>query len=202
MFDNCFSLQHVPAFTMNTTTAMNCTEMFSGCGGVKTVGALNLSKVEGRYFMPELWVSLQSYAATGSRICLDLSDLELTASELNTIYTDLATISDVNRTISTATVGTSDPIVATFTTTASHGWIPGQYVTVAGISPANFNGSGQIRSVPASNQFTLALSAYPRTAYVSGGSVTHDTRVDVHDTDGAASDNPAIATAKGWTVIS
>jgi hypothetical protein len=200
MFYGCGTLEHVPAFTMNTTTQVDGAYMFGDCDGIKTFGAMNLSKVVGKGVQSGNNNAMYSYSATNSRVCVDLSYLELTGAELDTIYGNLATITDTDRTISTATCGTSYP-TATYTTTASHGWVPGNRVVISGITPSQFNVSGEISSVPAANQFRMRLTTYPA-GYVSGGTVTHDTRINVSGTDGSTSDTPSIATAKGWTVYS
>jgi hypothetical protein len=197
MFRGCKSLRVIPDFTMNTTTTMDCDLMFSGCDNVRDFGALNLLKVKGYRFLDTR--PLERYAATNSSIQVNLMDAELTGSELNTVYTNLATIADVSRTISTITYNW-DTFVATYTTTVNHGWVPGKRVMVSGVTPVHFNVGMEIRTVPALNQFTFTLSGQPASDYVSGGTVDHDTEVDVSGTEGIASDTPSIATAKGWAV--
>ncbi|MFA6313933.1 MAG: hypothetical protein WCV99_07035 [Sterolibacterium sp.] len=59
---------------------------------------------------------------------------------------------------------------ATITTAAAHGYVSGQPVTIAGVSPGAYNGTYQIVVVDATH-FTYALGADPG-AYVSGGSLT------------------------------
>ncbi len=60
--------------------------------------------------------------------------------------------------------------VATITTNTAHGFVTGQPVTIASVSPAAYNGTYQIVVVDATH-FTYALGTNPG-AYVSGGSLT------------------------------
>jgi len=55
-------------------------------------------------------------------------------------------------------------------TSAAHGFVSGQPVTIAGVTPAAYNGTAQILVVDATN-FTYALAADPG-AYTSGGTLT------------------------------
>jgi hypothetical protein len=198
MFLDCGQFVEIPAFTMNTTTTMECGAMFDGTNA-RRVGAMNLLKVKGARFLSTQ--GIEKYSATNSRIVVDLSDSELTGAELNTAYTNLATITDTDRTISTITYNW-DLMQATYTTTANHGWVEGMRVSVSGVTPAQFNTGEEIEDVPAANKFMWTLTSVPASDYVSGGSVAHETWIDVYDTEGSTSDTPSIATGKGWMVVS
>lgn len=51
--------------------------------------------------------------------------------------------------------------VATFTTTASHGFRKGERITLSGVADASFNGNPTIASVPSATTFTVAQPALP-----------------------------------------
>ena len=60
----------------------------------------------------------------------------------------------------------------TLQTSAAHGFVSGQPVTIAGITPAAYNGTSQIVQVAGNpSQFTYALGTNPG-AYTSGGTLT------------------------------
>lgn len=71
---------------------------------------------------------------------------------------------------SRAASGVLGAYTATITTATAHGFISGQPVTIAGVSPAAYNGTYQIVAVDATH-FTYALGSNPG-AYTSGGSLT------------------------------
>jgi len=71
---------------------------------------------------------------------------------------------------SRAASGAAGAYVASITTSAAHGFVSGQPVTIASVSPAAYNGTYQIVVVDATH-FTYALGADPG-AYASGGTLT------------------------------
>jgi hypothetical protein len=66
------------------------------------------------------------------------------------------------------------PIV-TMTTAAAHGRSVGDQITISGATPAQYNGTFVVLSVPTSTTLTFSLSPQymPTTNYVSGGSYTY-----------------------------
>ena len=60
--------------------------------------------------------------------------------------------------------------VVTVTTTAVHGFAVGQYVVIAGVTDASFNGTFAIATTPAANTFTYAQTAANATS--GGGTAT------------------------------
>ena len=58
----------------------------------------------------------------------------------------------------TLTSLTSSSTTATGTTSSAHGWAAGQYVVIAGASPAAYNGTYRIESTPTSTTFTYAFA--------------------------------------------
>jgi hypothetical protein len=78
------------------------------------------------------------------------------------------TVTNTARTVSNKALTSN---VATLTTTAPHGFVAGQYVTVAGVD-ATFNGTYVIATVPTGSTLTYAKTAADVTSAASGGSVT------------------------------
>lgn len=72
----------------------------------------------------------------------------------------------------TATTGTSWAAqVATFTTTANHGFEIGNTIVVTGATPVGYNGTYTILSTPTTTSFTVAMVSAPG-AWTSGGTIT------------------------------
>lgn len=66
------------------------------------------------------------------------------------------------------TTTSATPFQTTCTTLAAHGLVAGQNVTIAGVTPAGFNGTYQVLSVPTTLTFTISVTGNPG-AWVSGG---------------------------------
>lgn len=62
--------------------------------------------------------------------------------------------------------------VATFTTSAAHGWVAGQETTLAGMSPTSWNGFFRIAATPSSTTFTVHIAINPGTATAFGTATT------------------------------
>ena len=99
---------------------------------------------------------------TSNKVIYNFSDPSLLASSYAT-YGDASAFYQV-----TAASGTGT--VATYTTSAAHGFIIGQVVTIAGVTPYAYNIVGTITSVPTTTTFTVASNAAG--TYVSGGLVS------------------------------
>jgi uncharacterized repeat protein (TIGR01451 family) len=76
--------------------------------------------------------------------------------------------------------------VATYTTTAAHGYVAGDVVTVAGVGVVGYNGTMTVTAVPAATRFTGEL-ATAGLAPSGGGTVTEQCTTTSH-TDGALFD--------------
>jgi hypothetical protein len=61
--------------------------------------------------------------------------------------------------------------VVTMNTSAAHGLVPGDYVSVTGISPVGYNGVYVVATTPSVTSLTYALASNPG-AYSSGGNIT------------------------------
>jgi hypothetical protein len=66
----------------------------------------------------------------------------------------------------------------TITTSAAHGFLVGQTVTITGMTPSGYNGTFAITSVPSATQFTYTLATNPGTA-TAFGSATDPTLLTI-----------------------
>ena len=82
-------------------------------------------------------------------------------------FTTTATAAATNTAI---TATTATPFQTTCTTLAAHGLVAGQNVTLAGMTPAGFNGTYQVLTVPTTTTFTISVTGNPGTATVFGTS--------------------------------
>jgi hypothetical protein len=207
MFRFTSGLVFLPALnTANVTTVAN---MFTASGSsgalLREITELNLSGITS---VANNLLGLGSTSATsagqltrakitGNKWTQSFQNCSMGATQLDEMYTSLATLNPAitnvsgNGTTVTVTVGTANisPFVA------------GRSVTITGVNPVAYNISGTVASVnTGAGTFTITNAATG--AYVSGGTatVTSDVIITVTGNPGTTSDNPAIATAKGWTV--
>jgi hypothetical protein len=98
---------------------------------------------------------------TQNKVIYNFSDTALTS-------TAYATYGD-NQLSYAITAASGTGSLVTFTTSATHALIPGQLVTLTGVTPFSYNISGTVSTVPATNQFTIVSNV--NGTYVSGGVV-------------------------------
>ena len=99
---------------------------------------------------------------TKNKVIYNFSDPSLLA-------TSYATLGDASVFYQVTTASGSGTAV-TYTTSAAHGFVVGQTVTVSGVTPYAYNLVGTIASVPTTTTFTVTSSAAG--TYVSGGLVS------------------------------
>jgi hypothetical protein len=215
MFAECLALAYLPAFTMNTSVAYY-TDSYDYARGwfaadngnyaaLRRIPALDMSKQLGTLLNNEdYYLSLSSIGPlTGLRTALNLYTMSISATELNAVYTALATLSTATKSV-TGAVSTSDGPFdwITYTTGTAHGYVAGQAVTITGASPSGYNVTrAVIVDVGDATHFKCLVSSFVGTPWSSGGTVAQATFIDVTGNPGASSDTPSIATGKGWTVI-
>jgi surface protein len=229
MFTGTSSLETIPAFNTSAVTAMdgmfrfssglvflpalntanvtNISNIFTASGtNIREISELNLSGITsvannllglGSTTATSSAGNLARAKITGNKWTQSFQNCSMGATELNEMYTSLATLNPAitnvsgNGTTVTVTVGTANisPFVA------------GRSVTITGVTPVAYNISGTVASVnTGAGTFTITNAATG--TYVSGGTatITSDVTITVTGNPGVATDNPAIATAKGWTV--
>jgi len=68
----------------------------------------------------------------------------------------------------TVSAATASAEVATFTTSTAHGYSIGDWIDVAGVTPAGYNGAWQVASVPLTTTFTAHIGTSPSALSVAG----------------------------------
>ncbi len=58
-----------------------------------------------------------------------------------------------------STTGAAAPWIATITTNTAHGFSVGDFITIAGVTPAGYNGNWHVMTTPSSTQFTIWMNA-------------------------------------------
>lgn len=206
MFRFTAGITFLPA--LNTSNATTVADFFTNSSTViKEIAELNLSGVTslannnlglGNTTASSAAGNLTRAKLTGMKWSQSFQNCSMGATELNEMYTALATLNPAITNIS----GNGTTVTVTVGVGNTSPFVVGRSVTITGVNPVAYNISGTVASVNAgAGTFTITNAATG--AYVSGGvaAVTSDVTITVTGNPGTASDNPAIATAKGWTVI-
>ena len=88
MFYACYSLQTVPLFNLSALT--NATAMFNICISLQTVPLFNLGALTNASNMFNTCYSLVKATCANTKVSIDYSNCKLSATQLNDIYTNLA----------------------------------------------------------------------------------------------------------------
>jgi hypothetical protein len=153
-----------------------------------------MDKVSGANFFASAAYSIQSLSVI-PRFSFTINFLKLSATELNRIYTALP-----SRIARTGTSASGTGTIATYTTTVAHGYLPGMLVSASGFTPAGFNATNaRILSVPTPTTYTTS-NATVGSSTVSGTVTPATMTLTVTGNWGTATDDPTIATTKGWSV--
>jgi hypothetical protein len=204
MFSGCQNLQSVPDFGFNSlTTASN---MFSGCTSLRQVPNINLRTISsngnnnlalGSASADTAGSSLGRAVVLDNKWTQNFQNCNMGATQLNEMYGSLANLIANITNVS----GNGTTVTVTVGTTNIFPFVAGRSVTIAGVDPVAYNISGTVASVnTGAGTFTITNAATG--TYVSGGtaSITSDRTITVTGNPGVASDNPTIATNKGWLV--
>ena len=225
MFENCYGLISLPTGITWPTAATNTTSMFIGCQGLVEPPAINTSSATavqnmflncyglvrtpttsfasvnsatGQSGTFEGCISLSTSTVTGTRFTISYQNDRLAGAQLDTIYTNLATL---NPAVTNAS-GNGTTVTYTVGTLGIPAFVAGRTVTITGVDPVAYNLTGvTVASVNAgAGTFTVTNAATG--TYVSGGvaSITSDRTITVTGNHGTPDDTPSIATNKGWTV--
>jgi surface protein len=192
-FTNCYALKTVPS--LNTANVTNFNTMFSQNFSLQTIG--NMSGVSAAT-MSSVFVncpSLQSLVLNNIVVPFTVISCKLSGAALNNIYSGLGKVGGAV---------TFQGTPANTVTIVGHGYTGGESIrfsvitTTTGIST---NTTYWVRNVTTD---TFQLSATPTGAILTltnnGTGTRASATITVSGNWGIFSDNPAIATAKGWTV--
>lgn len=205
MFSGCQALQSVPDFGFNSLT--NVSSMFSGCTSLRQVPNINLNLISsngnnnmalGSASADTAGSSIGLVSISNNKWTQTFQNCNMGATQLDSMYTALATLNPAITTVS----GNGTTVTVTVGTGSIFPFVVGRSVTITAVDPVAYNISGTVASVnTGAGTFTITNAATG--AYVSGGvaSITDNRTITVTGNPGVASDTPAIATAKGWTVV-
>ena len=205
MFSGCTSLQSVPDFNIGTNTII-FNNMFQNCRSLRQVPEINLIAASsvgngnlnlGNATVGNAATSLGRAKITNNKFSQSFQNCQMGATELNEMYTSLATLNPAITNIS----GTGTTVTVTVGTSFIRPFIVGRSVTITGVDPVAYNITGTVASVNnGAGTFTITNAATG--TYVSGGiaSITSDRTITVTGNPGVSADDPTIATNKGWVV--
>ena len=205
MFRFSSGLVFLPA--LNTSAVQNISNIFTASGtNIKEIAELNLSGITsvannllglGSTGITSAAASLGRAKITGNKWTQSFQNCSMGATQLDEMYTSLATLNPAITNVS----GNGTTVTVTVGTGSISPFVAGRSVTITGVNPVAYNISGTVASVnTGAGTFTITNAATG--TYVSGGTatITSDVTITVTGNPGVATDNPAIATAKGWTV--
>jgi surface protein len=222
MFYNTWSLRTIPQFNTSNVTIMSTmfqgsnvvvipelqtenvttfSNMLASASNVQRINGLNLSKTansSGGNLGSSALNNLASAVLTGMRFSQSniFVNGNMGASELDGIYTALAVLNP------NVTNASGNGTTVTYTVSDISAFVAARTVTMTGISPSAYNLTNvTVASVDTANSTFTVTNAATGT-YVSGGvaAIQDNRTVVVSGNPGTASDNPSIATNKGWTV--
>ena len=192
---------------IDTSLVTNMSNAFTSCITLREIPEINLSSITsvannllglGNTTVGSAAGSLGRAKVTGNKWTLTFQNCRMGATQLDEMYTSLATL---NPAVTNAS-GSGTVVTYTVGVGNTSPFVVGRTVTVTGVDPVAYNITGTVATVNAgAGTFTINNAATG--AYVSGGvaSVTSDRTITVTGNPGVASDNPTIATNKGWTVV-
>ena len=189
MFSGCTSLIAVPLF--NTTAVGNMTSMFSGCASLITVPLFNTAAVTNMQTMFSGCAALTTVPLFNTAAVTGMSQMFLNCTSLTTVpLFNTAAVTQMAQMFNGCTSLTTVP--ALVTSSASFASMFLNCFSLARIQAKDFN-------------FTFAvalckLSAAALDEIYTNLPIAVGQTITVFGNYGIVGDNPAIATAKGWTV--
>ena len=192
----------------NTAAVTSVANMCNSTDKLRSIPELNLTKIAsngsnglgvGNITAIIASSNLAQAKLTGNRWSQSFYNCNMGATQLNEMYTALATLNP-NVTNVTASAG-----VITYTVDDIRAFVSARTVTITGVNPVAYNlTSATVGTVTAGagNTGTFTVTNAATGTYVSGGvAALQDNRtITVSQNSGAAGDTPTIATNKGWTV--
>jgi surface protein len=197
MFSSCLSLQTTPLF--NTGNATNMTNMFSNDQNIIEIPAFDLRKADTLPFTNFLG-SIRRIKAYGAVINFSVQGYMLSGAALNEIYTNLGRVGNVGTANNSVTFqGTADTV-----TKVGHGFAnldAVRFSTITTTTGIAINTNYYVINAAADTfQVTSTLTGSPINLVNDGTGLIANATITVSSNYGTATDTPAIATAKGWTV--
>ena len=193
MFDSCYSLQTVPLF--NTVSVTTMANMFANCSTLQTVPLFNTAAVTSMSGMFNSASVLTSVPLFNTAAVTTTSVMFLSCFNLQTVpLFNTASVTTMSSMFSGCSGLTSVPALVTTAVTSSGGF-SGMFTSCSSNSRIEAKNFRFTFSVANNKLSATSLNEI----YTNLPTVTAQT-ITVTGNFGTATDNPAIATAKGWTV--
>lgn len=223
MFNSCTNLKTIPLLNISNVTDMRFT--FQGCSSLTTLPVLNTANVSNFAFSTQSCFSLVSIPAldmrkanlqifsgsppiapvsevniTGPVITFTVANAKLSGTALNNLYTNLGRVGNGGGVDNNATFDSVTNII----TKTGHGYAnldAVRFATVPGSSNVLTTVNYYVINAQSNTfQITDTLTGSARDITANGTATILASTITVTGNYGTASDNPAIATGKGWTV--
>jgi surface protein len=193
MFSNCSSLQTVPLF--DTAAVTNMSSMFLSCSSLQTVPLFNTAAVLNMSSMFNSCSSLQAVPLFNTVAVTDMSSMFNGCPSLQTVpLFNTAAVTNMSSMFSNCNSLAAIPALTTTAVTSS-----GNFNTIFG----SCNSLSRIEAKDFRFTFSVAsckLSATALNEIYTNLPVAVGQTITVTGNYGAATDDPTIATLKGWTV--
>ena len=193
MFNCCSNLQTVPLF--NTASATNMSSMFNNCTTLKTVPLFNTASVTSMSSMFNSCPTLKTVPLFNTVAVTDMSFMFNSCINLQTVpLFNTASVTNMSSMFNSCSNLQSLPALVTTAVTSSTNF------------SNMFNSSSSLARIEAKNfRFTFSvanckLSATALDEIYTNLPIAVGQTITVTGNYGTATDTPAIATAKGWTV--
>jgi surface protein len=197
-FQQCYALTTLPQFNFSSVTRVS--QLIQDAQSLRSVPELNLAKItsvgNNNINATSNVVNLGQIKLTNMRWSQDFSNCMMGATQLDEMYTALATLNP------TVTNVSGSGTVVTYTVSDITAFVNNRTVTITGVDPVAYNLTNvTIGNVNTTNK-TFTVTNAATGAYVSGGVVTiqDNKTITVTGNPGTTGDTPTIATNKGWTV--
>ena len=193
MLINCSSLQSVPLF--NTAAVTNMGSMFNNCRALQSVPLFNTASVTDMFNMFSGCISLQTVPLFNTAAVTSMQQMFSSCTSLKTVpLLNTAAVTSMSNMFSNCTSLQSVPALVTSTPTVSAAFT-NMFINCPSLSKIQATGFRFTFSVASCKLSATALNEiYTNLPTVSSQTIT------VTGNYGVATDNIAIATAKGWTV--
>jgi len=193
MFQSCSSLETVPLF--NTVAVTSMASMFTSCSSLQTVPLFNTAAVTNMAGMFTSCSSLQTVPLFNTALVTGINSMFNSCSSLQTVpLFNTVSATNMNNMFSSCNGLVAVPALVTTAVTSATNF-SSMFIncnSVARIQAKNFRFTFSVADCKLSA--TALNEIYTNLPIVVGQTIT------VTGNYGTATDNPAIATAKGWTV--
>ena len=192
MFNNCSSLASVPLF--NTASVTNMSNMFNACRSLITIPLLNAASVTNMSGMFGNCFSLASVPLFNTASVTNMSSMFITCYSLASVpLFNTTSVTNMSNMFNNCSSLASVPLFNTTSVTVTNiGGMFGNCSSLTRIEAKEFKYSFSVANCKLSA--TALNEIYTNLPTVTGQTIT------VTGNYGTASDDPTIATAKGWTV--